>query len=98
MLITKNPIKNILSNKLEDAANSLTNSINILVVFSIIYEEIFNTIIRYSKLVIRNKIQPSGDIFYYTNNHINNIIIFEFDLISYNCKTKRARKVVYNGM
>ena len=89
----KKPVfkKNIFAHKLENA----TNSKNILIVCSIIYEEIFNTIISNSQLAIRDNIQPLEDIFNSTNKHNNNIITLEVDLINYNCKIIRAGKGLY---
>ena len=57
----KKPVykKNIFSHKLENA----TNSKNILIVCSIIYEEIFNTILSNSQLAIRDNLQPLEDVF-----------------------------------
>ena len=87
----KKPIykKNLFSHKLENA----TNSKNILIVCSIIYEEIFNTIVSNSQMAIRDNLQPLEDIF--NNNKNNNIITLEVDLINYNCKIIRAGKGLY---
>ena len=88
----KKPIfkKNLFSHKLENA----TNSKNILICCSIIYEEIFNTIIGNSQMAIRDNMQPLEDIFSGTNKN-NNIITLEVDLINYNCKIIRAGKGLY---
>ena len=83
--------KNLFSHKLENASNSK----NILVACSIIYEEIFNTIISNSQMPIRENIQPLEDIFS-INNKNNNIITLEVDLINYNCKIIRAGKGLYS--
>ena len=88
----KNPKykKNLFSHKLENA----TNSKNMLIACSIIYEEIFNTIISNSQMPIRDNMQPLEDIFNNTNKN-NNIITLEVDLINYNCKIIRAGKWLY---
>ena len=82
--------KNLFSHKLENA----TNSKNILVACSIIYEEVFNTIISNSQMPIRDNIQSLEDIFN-NNNKNNNIITLEVDLINNNCKIIRAGKGLY---
>ena len=88
----KKPVykKNIFSHKLENA----TNSKNILIVCSIIYEEIFNTILSNSQLAIRDNLQTLEDVFNNSSKN-NNIITLEVDLINYNCKIIRAGKGLY---
>ena len=88
----KKPIykKDLFSHKLENA----TNSKNILIVCSIIYEELFNTIVGNSQMAIRDNIQPLEDIFNSTGKS-NNIITLEVDLINFNCKIIRAGKGLY---
>ena len=83
--------KNLFSHKIENASNSK----NILVACSIMYEEIFNTIINNSQMPIRENIQPLEDIFS-LNNKNNNLITLEVDLINYNCKIIRAGKGLYS--
>ena len=83
--------KNLFSNKLENS----TNSKNILVSCSIIYEEIFNTTINNTQVAIRDNIQPLEDIFS-SNNKNNNIITLEINLINNYCKIIRAGKGLYS--
>ena len=83
--------KSLFSNKLENA----TNSRNMLIACSLIYEEIFNTTINNSHMPIRDNIQPLEDIFN-LNNRNNNIITLEVDLMDYNCKIIRAGKGLYS--
>ena len=89
----KNPKykKYLFSHKIENSSNSR----NMLIACSIIYEEIFNTTINNSQIPIRDNIQPLEDIFSLTNKN-NNIITLEFDLIDYNCKILRAGKGLYS--
>ena len=82
--------KSLFSHKLENA----TNSRNLLLACSIIYEEIFNTTINNSHMPIRDNIQPLEDIFN-LNNRNNSIITLEVDLMDYNCKIIRAGKGLY---
>ena len=83
--------KSLFSHKLENA----TNSRNMLIACSLIYEEIFNTTINNSHMPIRDNIQPLEDIFN-LNNRNNNIITLEVDLMDYNCKIIRAGKGLYS--
>ena len=82
---------NLFNHKLEN----ITNSKNILIACSIIYEEIFNTTINNSQIAIRDNIQQLEDIFSNSNKN-NNIITLEIDLINYNCKIIRAGKGLYS--
>ena len=83
--------KSLFSHKLENA----TNSRNMLIACSLIYEEIFNTTINNSHMPIRDNIQPLEDIFN-LNNRNNNIITLEVDLMDNNCKIIRAGKGLYS--
>jgi hypothetical protein len=83
--------KSLFSHKLGNA----TNSRNMLIACSLIYEEIFNTTINNSHMPIRDNIQPLEDIFNF-NNRNNNIITLEVDLMDYNCKIIRAGKGLYS--
>ena len=80
--------KNNLFNHKEENA---TNTKNILLSCSIIYEEIFNTTISNSHMPIRDNIQPLEEILNISNKN-NNIITLEVDLYEYNCLIIRAGK------
>jgi len=80
--------KNNLFNHKEE--NS-TNTKNILLACSIIYEEIFNTTISNSHMPIRDNIQPLEEILNISNKN-NNVITLEIDLYEYNCLIIRAGK------
>ena len=85
----KKPIykKNLFSHKQEN----ISNSKNLILACSIIYEEIFNITINNSQIPIRDNIQQIEDIFI---NNIKNdkIISLSMNLISNNCIIIRAGK------
>ena len=83
----KNPKykKDLFSHKIENSNNSK----NIICACSIIYEEIFNTIISNSQIPMRENIQSLEEIFSLSNKY-NNIITLKVDLLGYNCKIIRA--------
>ena len=89
----KNPKykKDLFSHKIENSNNSK----NIICACSIIYEEIFNTIISNSQIPMRENIQSLEEIFSLSNKY-NNIITLKVDLLGYNCKIIRAGKGLYN--
>ena len=58
---------------------------------SIVYEEIFNTTINYSKIPIRDNIQPLEEVFHFSNKN-SNLITLEVNLLVYNCIIIRAGK------
>ena len=85
----KKPIykKNLFSHKQEN----ISNSKNLIMACSIIYEEIFNITINNSQIPIRDNIQQIEDVF--ANNIKNDrIISLSMNLISNNCIIIRAGK------
>jgi hypothetical protein len=84
----KNPKykRHLFSHKLEN----ISNSKHLILICSIMYEEIFNITINNSHLPIRDNIQSLEDLFY--NNKINRIISLSVDLIYQKCKIIRAGK------
>ena len=89
----KNPKykKDLFGHKLENSNNSK----NIICACSIIYEEIFNTIVSNTQMPMRENIQSLEEIFNLSNKY-NNIITLKVDLLGYNCKIIRAGKGLYN--
>ena len=81
--------KNLFDNKLERTANLK----HLILICSIIYEEIFNTTLNNSQYPIRDNFQIFEDIFY--SNKIQNIISLAVDLVNKNCKIIRAGKELY---
>jgi len=85
----KKPIykRNLFSHKQEN----ISNSKNLIMACSIIYEEIFNVTLNNSQIPIRDNIQQIEDVFI---NNIKNdkIISLSMNLISYNCTIIRAGK------
>ena len=86
----KDPIykNNLFSNKVEN----ISSSKHLLIVCSIIYEEIFNTALNNSQIPIRDNIQPLEDIIHNHSNKNNRLISLGIDLINQNCKIIRAGK------
>ena len=83
--------KDLFGHKIENSNNSK----NIICACSIIYEEIFNTVISNSQMPMRENIQSLEEIFNLSNK-FNNIITLKVDLLGYNCKIIRAGKGLYN--
>ena len=80
--------KNLFSNKVEN----ISNSKHLLIVCSIIYEEIFNTALNNSQIPIRDNLQPLEDIIHNHSNKNNKLISLSIDLVNKNCKIIRAGK------
>ena len=78
--------RHLFSHKLEN----ISNSKHLILICSIMYEEIFNITLNNSHLPIRDNIQSLEDLFY--NNKINRIISLSVDLIYQKCKIIRAGK------
>jgi len=76
----------LFSHKLEN----ISNSKHLILICSIMYEEIFNITLNNSHFPIRENIQSLEDLFY--NNKINAIISLSVDLIYKKCKIIRAGK------
>ena len=89
----KNPKykKDLFSHKIENSNNSK----NIICACSIIYEEVFNTIVSNTQIPMRENIQSLEEIFNLSNKY-NNIITLKVDLLGYSCKIIRAGKGLYN--
>ena len=92
----KNPKykKNLFSHKSEN----ISNSKHLILICSIIYEEIFNTKLNNVQLPIRENIQPLEDIFYNNSNKINKIISLSFEIDNNTCKIIRAGKGLYSDL
>ena len=92
----KNPEfkKKLFCHKLEN----ITNSKHLILICSIIYEEIFNTKLNHSQLSIRENIQPLEDIFYNNSNKINKTISLSFEITNKTCKIIRAGKGLYSDL
>ena len=88
--ILQNPIfkKLIFSHKLENVSNSK----HLILICSVIFEEIFNTSLNSSQLPIRENIQSLEDIFYNNTNKINKIISLCVNVTNNDCKIVRAGK------
>ena len=78
----------IFSHKLEN----ISNSRHLILICSIIYEEIFNTTLNNSQLPLRDNLQPLEDIFLNHSNKINKIVSFLLNLTNKTCTIIRAGK------
>ena len=84
--------KDVLYNYKQDNSSNLKN---IIMICSLIYEEIFNTTINSSQILIRENYQILEDIFF-NNIHINDkVITLAINLINNNCKIIRAGKSLF---
>ena len=92
----KNPKfkKNLFSHKSENVSNSK----HLILICSIIYEEIFNTKLNNTQIPIRENIQPLEDIFYNNSNKINKIISLSVEIANKTCKIIRAGKGLYSDL
>ena len=75
---------------------NISNSRNLLMSCSIVYEEIFNTVINNSQIPIRDNIQPLLDIFHTNSYKIDRIISLLINLTNNNCKIVRVGKDLYS--
>ena len=78
----------LFSHKLEN----ISNSKHLILICSIVYEEIFNSSLNNSQLPIRDNIQPLEDIFHKKNK----IISLSVDTTNKTCKILRAGKGLYS--
>ncbi len=78
----------LFSHKLEN----ISNSRHLILICSIVYEEIFNISLNNSQLPIRDNIQPLEDIFHKKNK----IISLSVDTTNKTCKILRAGKGLYS--
>jgi len=76
-------------------SDSVTNSKHLLIICSIIYEEIFNVTLNNSQMPIRDNLQPIEDIIHNGLNKNNNLISLALNLTNKNCKILRAGKGLY---
>ena len=83
---------NIFCHKLEN----ISNSRHIILICSLVYEEIFNTTLNNSQLPIRDNLQVFEDVFIYNSNKINKIISLALDITNNSCKIIRAGKDLYS--
>ena len=92
----KNPKfkKNLFSHKSENVSNSK----HLILICTVIYEEIFNTKLNNSQIPIRENIQPLEDIFNNNSNKINKIISLSVEITNKNCKIIRAGKGLYSDL
>ena len=84
--------KNLFSHKSEN----ISNSKNLILICSIIYEEIFNTTLNNAQSPIRDNMQSFEDIFHNKSNKGNKIISLSFNLINKDCKIIRAGKGLFS--
>ena len=84
--------ENLFSHKMEN----ISNSKHLILICSIVYEEIFNTTLNNSQFPIRENIQTFEDTFHSNSNKINKIISLSVDLTNKNCKIIRAGKGLYS--
>ena len=71
---------------------NISNSRNLIMACSLLYEEIFNTTINNSQMPLRENIQPLEDIFRYNSNKIDKAISLLVNLTNNSCKIIRAGK------
>ena len=84
--------EHLFSRKLEN----ISNSRHLILICSIIYEEIFNTTINNSQMPLRDNIQSFEDVFSNNSYKINRIISLAFDIINKSCIIIRAGKEIYS--
>ena len=84
--------ESLFSHKMEN----ISNSKHLILICTIIYEEIYNTTLNNSQLPLRDNTQPLEDIFYNNHNKINNLISFSVDLANNTCKIIKAGKDLYS--
>ena len=75
---------------------NISHSRHLILICSIIYEEIFNTTLNNSQIPIRENIQPLEDIFNNNSHKINKLISLLVDLANKKCKIVRASKGLYS--
>ena len=89
----RNPkYKKIFSHKLEN----ISNSKDLIIYCSIVYEEIFNSALNKSQIYIKDNIQSLEDII--QNNNTNDIISLAFDLTRKHCKIIRVGKSLHANL
>ena len=83
---------NLLNHKQEHSSNSK----NLIMACSIIYEEIFNTALNSTLVPIRDNILQLEDIYHNNTSKSDKIISLSLDLINYNCRIIRTGKDLYS--
>ena len=76
--------------------DNISNSRNLLMTCSIVYEEIFNTVTSKSQMPLRENIQSLEDIFYNNSKKMERIISLIVDLSNNKCKIVRIGKDLYS--
>ena len=90
----QNPkFKDVLYNNYKQ--DNYSNLKNMIMICSILYEEIFNIIINSSQIAIRDNYQILDEIFLNNMTKNNRVITLSMDLINNNCKIIRAGKDLY---
>ena len=84
--------ENLFSHKVEN----LSNSRHLILICSLIFEEIFNTSINNSQLPIRDNIQIFEDIFIINSSKINKLISLAVDIKNKSCRILKAGKELYS--
>ena len=84
--------KDVLYNYKQDNSSS---SKNVILICSILYEEIFNETINLSQLPLRDNYQALDDMFFSNMSKNNRIITLSINLINNNCKIIRAGKGLF---
>ena len=84
--------KNLFSHKLEN----ISDSRHLILICSVIYEEINNTILNNSQIPLRENLQPLEDIFRNNSKKLNKIISLVFNLTNNTCKIIRAGKGLHS--
>ena len=80
------------NNLLDHKQENISNSKNLIMACSILYEEIFNEALNSSQIPIRDNIQLLEDIFLNHNNKNDKIISLSMNLTNNNCTIIRAGK------
>ena len=80
------------NNLLDHKQENISNSKNLIMACSILYEEIFNEALNTSQIPIRDNIQLLEDIFLNNNNRNDKIISLSMNLTNNNCTIIRAGK------
>ena len=82
----------LFSHKLEN----ISDSRHLIIICSIVYEELFNTSLNNSQFPLRDNIQPLEDIFNNNSNKINKTISLLVNLINKTCIISRAGKGMHS--
>ena len=94
LILKKMKNKKYKDNLFSHKSENISNSRQLTLICSILYEEIFNTTLDNFQLPIRDNIQPLEDILH--NNKNNKIISLSVDIINKSCKIIRAGKGLFS--